>query len=153
MAYISSRIPWNFRMVIFVILAISWCSGIAFFVLNNWVSVEGDFGPEKHPLQFPTLMIHAAAAFILMLMIGGILASHVPMSWKTKRLRKDGISLIALFGIQVITAYLLYYVANEDIRVVVSYLHLACGASFPFFLIAHIILGIKSRRSKPKNVI
>lgn len=152
MAYISSRIPLNFRVVIFVILAISWCSGIVFFVLNNWVSVEGDFGPEKHPLQFPALMIHAAAAFILMLMIGGILASHVPMGWKTKRLRKIGISLTVLFCIQVITAYLLYYLANEDIRIAVSYVHLACGFSFPFFLIAHIVIGIKSRRSKPKGV-
>ncbi len=150
MAYISSRIPLNYRTILFTVLAISWISGIVFYIFNNWVTIEGDFGPEKHPWQFPTLMIHAAMAFILMIMVGGILMNHIPTSWRTKRLRKIGLTLVTLFTIQVVTAYLLYYLANEEIRLIVSYIHLINGACFPIVLIIHIVLGVKSRRNKTK---
>lgn len=147
MAFISSRIPLSYRTLVFIVLAVSWLSGIGFYILNTWVTVEGDFGPEKHPLQFPALMIHAGAAFILMLTIGGILMNHIPASWRTKRLRKIGVTLVFSFIIQVLTAYLLYYLSNENIRFTVSYIHLFSGFLFPFILVFHIILGIKSRRS------
>ncbi len=134
--------PW-FRRTLYLGLFISWVSGVLFFVMNNWITVTGDFGPEKHPWQFNVLLVHGAAAFIMLMLFGSILSNHIPMTWKTKRLRKIGITISSFIVIQAVTAYLLYYLANEDIRVIVSYLHLAMGGSLPLLLWAHIKLGRK----------
>lgn len=132
--------PW-FKRVIYVGLSISWLSGTLFFIMNNWVTVEGDFGPEKHPLQFKILMTHGAAAFLMLMVFGSMLSNHIPMSWKTQRLRKIGISLTTFITVQTITAYLLYYLANEQWRGITAWVHLAVGLSLPFLLWLHIFLG------------
>lgn len=152
MAFITVKIPLNFRKFLFSLLTTSYVTGITFFVLKTWFVVEGEFGPEKHPLQFPMLMIHGASAFLLMMCYGALLAGHVPSAWKLKRSRYLGISLISVFTFQIITAYLLYYLANEEIRNIVGYCHLFTGISIPFILTTHIIAGVKSRAQKMKRM-
>ena len=63
MAVITSRIPVFYRWFLYTITAASWLTGLMFFVLSRWFMVEGEFGPEKHPWQFPILMAHGASAF------------------------------------------------------------------------------------------
>jgi len=146
MATISITLPPLFRRSLYTITALSWCTGIAFFILNNWITVEGDFGPEKHPLQFPTLQLHGASAFLMMMSFGAILAAHVPASWKTQRSRNMGITLTSIVGLQVISAYGLYYLSNEDIRLWLSWFHLGLGVSLPLVLGTHVVMGLRSRR-------
>ena len=146
MARVSSRIPSTYRRVLFAILATSWLSGIVFFVLSRWVTVEGDFGPEKHPWQFTVLKIHGAAAFSMMVTYGYLLASHVPSSWRTRRHRLLGVSLVGAQGFLIMTAYLLYYIATDELRVAVALAHAGVGFCFPFLLAGHIYSGYKLRR-------
>jgi MFS family permease len=136
--------PW-FKKVMYWGLTLSWISGLCFFVMNQWITVEGEFGPEKHPWQFTVLQIHGAAAFLMLMVFGSMVANHIPMSWKTRRLRRIGIALLVFIGVQTVTAYLLYYLAAEEFRVVVSYLHLSVGFCLPMLLLVHLVLGKKSR--------
>lgn len=136
--------PW-FRRLLYLLIAFSLCSGVGFFVLNNWVTVEGEFGPEKHPAQFPLLKIHGAAAFAMMLSFGAILGAHIPASWRTGRSRRIGLTLTTVVSLQVLSAWLLYYMADEAVREWVVYLHLGLGVFLPLWLSAHILLGKRAR--------
>ena len=147
MSRITFRIPKLYKYLFFTFLSISWISGTVFYYLNNWGEVQGPFGFEKHPAQFPVLMAHGAGAFLLILSFGALLTSHIPSGWKLKRSRYIGLTLVTLFFFQMVTAYLLYYVAWEDGRLLLANLHASAGFSIPFLLIAHILVGRRKRRS------
>ncbi|MEC9248459.1 MAG: hypothetical protein VX986_05510 [Pseudomonadota bacterium] len=146
MSRITFRIPRLYKYLFFAFLSLSWFSGTIFYYLNNWGEVDGPFGFEKHPAQFPVLMVHGAGAFLLILSFGALLTSHVPAGWRLNRSRYIGLMLITLFSFQIVTAYLLYYVAWEEGRTVLANLHAAVGFSIPFLLMTHIFIGRKNRR-------
>ena len=145
---VKVKIPKPYQMWFFALLAVAWISGITFFSLHSWFMVEGKYGLVKHPWQFPALQIHGATAFLMMISFGFLLGSHVPRSWKMKPKRKLGIALIAIFSFQIITAYILYYIAQDDPRVLVAYAHLAVGFLFPLILMLHIIMKVKAKKKK-----
>jgi hypothetical protein len=145
---VNVKISKPYRRWLYGLLALSWFSGITFFILHTWFMVEGDYGLVKHPWQFPMLQIHGAAAFLMMITFGFLLGTHVPHSWKVKPKRKLGIALIAIISFQIITAYILYYIAQDDPRLIVAYAHLVVGASFPIILTLHVWMKKRAKISK-----
>ena len=137
------KVPKKQQKILFSVLAIAWLSGISFFILNQWVMVEGEFGYEKHPMQFVSLQIHGFTAFLMIMIFGYLLASHVKHSWKVKPKSKFGIILLTMHGWLILTAYILYYWVGENNRVFVSYAHLIVGFCYPIILILHIIFKRK----------
>ena len=137
--------PATFRRWLYLLTLLSWLSGLSFFALSTWGSIEGEFGPQKHPLQFPVLMLHGAAAFCMMMTFGALLATHVPSSWRSKRLRGLGLSLTFVVGFQIVSAWLLYYLSSELWREWTAWAHLAVGGSLPFLIAAHLVRGYKTR--------
>lgn len=146
MSYIDVRMPLMFRRWLYFLLALSWLSGIGFFILNRFVMIEGDFGPQRHPLQFPVLMVHGASAFLVMISYGSVLINHVGATWRLKRLRGFGIALVSVLVFQFISAYLLYYLSSDDVRGVVANMHALVGLTFPVVLTTHIVTGLRERR-------
>lgn len=142
---ISVKIPRGVQNFIFFVLLLSLCSGVAFYIFSHWITIDGDFGPEKHPLQYPMLQLHGAAAFLMMMIFGAMLAAHVPHSWKLKRSRGMGMTMITVMTFQVLSAYILYYLAGEEARPWFVNMHAAVGLSIPFVLITHIVRGRKNR--------
>ncbi|MGB0637465.1 MAG: hypothetical protein ACPGN6_08670 [Gammaproteobacteria bacterium] len=151
MSKIGFRIPLTYRVILFVGLTSSWCTGLAFYYMNNWVTVEGAFGPMKHPAQQFVIMGHGAAAFVMLMCFGVLVVNHLPSAWRLRRSRYLGITLTALFSFQIITAYILYYIAGEESRALISNLHVFSGASIPIVLIGHIIRGRIQRRLAPSQ--
>jgi hypothetical protein len=148
---VKVKIPKPYRRWLYGLLALSWISGVTFFVLHTWFMVEGDYGLVKHPWQFPALQIHGAAAFFMMISFGFLLGSHVPHSWKQKPKRKLGIALVAIASFQIITAYILYYIAQDDPRLIIAYMHLAVGFMFPIILLLHVLMKKKASK-KPRKI-
>ncbi len=144
----SVRITKLYRYSLFALVLTSWTSGVSFFILNRWVSVEGDFGPEKHPWQFNILEIHGAAAFLMMLVFGALLAAHVPVGWRVQRVRPLGLALVIALALLMTSAHFLYYLGDEEFRQWTAYVHAAIGFSLPFILIAHLWQGSKRRRRR-----
>ena len=140
---ITVKFPFKYKVLLFGVLALSWISGITFFILLRMVRVEGEFGPEQHPFQYPVLQIHGAAAFLMIISYGYLLASHVRVSWKTKKNRIFGISLVACHGWMIISGYVLYYLSGEGLayKNLVSYAHFSIGFMYPFLLFCHMRKG------------
>jgi heme A synthase len=144
MKLISLRIPILYRRFFYGFLALSLCTGVIFFALNRWVEIEGEFGPQKHPLQAVFIRIHGAAAFLMLMSFGTLLAAHIPYGWKSTRSRKSGIVIFSLVFLQILLGYLLYYLANESIREYTGYVHIIFGLIIPLALYVHI----RQRRKK-----
>jgi MFS family permease len=144
MKSISLRIPVVYRRIFYGLLTLSLCSGLIFFALNRWVEIEGEFGPQKHPLQAIFIRIHGAAAFLMLISFGTLLAAHIPYGWKSRRSRKSGIVIFSLVFLQILLGYLLYYLANEFIREYTGYVHIIFGLIIPLALYVHI----RQRRKK-----
>ncbi len=142
------RMPRAQKLTLFVVLLTSWSTGIAFFVLNRWFEVEGDFGLEKHPWQTNILKIHGGSAFLMMMAFGFLLSGHVTAGWKTKRLRIQGSTLVVAHGFLILSAYALYYAGGETFRRVVSYAHASVGVLYPCLLVWHLRAGRVRRRSR-----
>ncbi len=147
---IKAKFSNFYRRTLYALFTLSWLSGGAFFALSRWFIVEGEFGPEKHPWQFPVLMAHGASAFMVIFFFGFIMASHVPVTWKLKKIRTLGILLGSAVSFQIISAYLLYYLSNEAVREVMANLHAAVGFSLPIILTIHILHAIRLRRQAKK---
>tara|TARA_R110002096_G_scaffold199271_17_gene383132 strand:- start:4557 stop:4997 length:441 start_codon:yes stop_codon:yes gene_type:complete len=142
MPRVSIRIPWSYRTFLFLFILLSWTTGIAFYILNNFIEMEGEFGPQKHPWQYPLLKIHGASAFLMMITYGYLLATHIPAGWKAKRSRKAGLLLVATQGFLIVTAYLLYYAGwEEEVRKYLVWTHASVGFTFPFLVALHIVSG------------
>lgn len=149
---ITSRVPVSYQSILCAFLAVSWFTGTSFFVLDTFVQIEGEFGPMRHPAQQPALTIHGASAFVLMMVFGAIVLNHVPLSWRLKKLRFLGISLLIAFSVQIVTAYILYYASSDVVREIVKYVHLIIGLSLPVWLTVHIVSARRRRRAARKPV-
>jgi hypothetical protein len=148
---VTIKVPKKHQRILFTILAVAWLSGVSFFILNNWVMVEGEFGYEKHPLQFISLQIHGFTAFLMIMIFGYLLASHVKRAWKVKPKSKLGLILLIMHGWLILTAYMLYYLVGEDSRIFISYAHLSVGFFYPIILVAHIIFKVKTTRKNTRK--
>lgn len=145
MLKISRRVQWS----LFFLIGLSLSTGILFFALKTWFMIDGDFGIEKHPWQFPVLQLHAAGAFLIMLLFGAMLGSHVQLGWRSKRSRRSGLILGCVLSLQVISAYALYYLSNDWARMVLEYVHLGIGLSIPMALTLHVLVAKKRRVTAP----
>jgi MFS family permease len=87
----------------------------------------------------PLLMkIHGAAAMLILVLIGRLLALHVPSGWTERRSRKSGAAMLAIGGLLTVTGYLLYYLGDETARQFASWFHLALGIAVPIALGLHL---------------
>lgn len=147
MSAVLMRIKPRFKKCLYAFLTCSWFTGVVFFVLNTWVRVAGDFGPEKHPAQFKVLVIHGVSAFVMLMLLGAVFFNHVPLGWRSKRLRYIGLSLLSFASIQIVTALFLYYLANETVREWAMYVHLLTGLFLPLLLLIHVRMAKQQKTS------
>ena len=105
----TDKYPHLYRRTMHSLFATSWLTNTTFFILNRWILAEGDFRPEKQPLQLPSLMVHGGSAFLMMFMFGVATASHVLVNWHLKAVRRLSIFLVLAMSFQMVSAYLLYY--------------------------------------------
>ena len=147
MSYGVNKNKWNYQKTFFWILALSWVSGLTFFVFNNFITVPGEFGDTKHHLQYPLLKFHGGSSFLIMVSFGYFMAAHVRKSWYARDPKPImGVVMLVMPMISMITAYALYYIVSDFARVVVIYIHLVVGFFLPFVLVIHIMQMTKDKR-------
>jgi hypothetical protein len=123
-----------------------WLTGILWLVFHYFLSRQGQFGVEPHPLELWWLRLHGAAAF-LALWYGGVLwVVHLRPALKQTKWRKSGIALVVLFGVLVASGYLLYYGSGERLRDWVALLHWIIGSAVIVPLLIHVLRAPRFRQ-------
>lgn len=140
------RLSFRQRLWLHGSFAVLLLTGVAWWVLNSWFSVETDFGPQPNPWQPWLLRIHGAAAMVALVVLGSLLPNHVRAAWRAHRNRFTGAGIIAFCAALTLTGYGLYYAGNDALRAATSLAHLALGLAFPLALIWHIRRGRALRK-------
>jgi len=84
------------------------------------------------------MKLHGAAAMLTLVLLGGLLARHVPEGWASSKNRKSGAILLGAFLWLVLSGYLLYYAGSEALRWYASQSHLWIGIAACAIVALHI---------------
>ncbi|MCB1210128.1 MAG: hypothetical protein KDK97_12405, partial [Verrucomicrobiales bacterium] len=94
MSRVALHFPGWAKAVLYSNVLMSLATGSAWFALHRWVEIEGEFGPEKSPLEPWLMRVHGASAFLILIGFGYLLASHIHVGWRAKRNRFSGLGLV-----------------------------------------------------------
>ena len=125
------------RWWIYVIAAGVWLSGGLWLLFHYFLQKQGEFGPSTNPLEPWWLKMHGAFAFASLWMGGLIWGVHITRFWPGRRRRWSGSILTAVFALLILTGYLLYYVADDHARPMISYIHWIIGLLCPTLFLWH----------------
>jgi hypothetical protein len=87
------------------------------------------------------MKIHGAAGMLTLVVLGMLLAQHVPVGWAEHRNRKSGVVMLGAAAWLAMTGYLLYYAGSEALRWYAAQSHLWVGIA------AAAIVGFHVRRT------
>ena len=125
-------------------------SGLAWIFFHYFIS--GPQGENKiHPLEPWSLKIHGAASFLTLIVLGSLIPNHMKRGWKSKINLQNGLLLIAVNLILIVTGYALYYAGGEGLRFFVHWIHILFGILIPAFIFWHISQGRKYRFKKSSS--
>ena len=93
------------------------------------------------------LMLHGAAAMLMLVLFGSLMPFHVRVGWRRKRNRTTGAVMLATNAALIVTAFGLYYAGAERARDWASDLHIGVGLALPALLALHIVRGRRHRHT------
>ncbi|MDP9043252.1 MAG: hypothetical protein M3O01_00445 [Pseudomonadota bacterium] len=133
-------VPWHRRLLV--------ASGALLLATGGlWIGVHYTLGAGAgqlpHLLEAWCLRLHGLAAFVALFVLGLLAASHVPQGWRRSgrrgwaQQRHSGLWLCSGASALVLTGYVLYYFAPEDLRPVMGWVHAGIGAATGWVLLRH----------------
>lgn len=120
-------------------------TGILWLALHY--SMGAGAGELPHPLEAWCLRLHGLAAMAGLFVLGVLAAAHVPHGWRlSQRWRlagqqRTGVLLCALAALLVLSGYLLYYFAPDDVRPGLGWLHAGIGVVMTGVVLWHRRIG------------
>lgn len=116
-------------------------TGITWLALHY--SIGAGAGELPHPLEAWCLRLHGLSAMAGLFMLGALAAAHVPQGWRLSRRwqlagqQRTGLLLCGLAALLVLTGYLLYYFAPEDLRPSIGWTHAGLGITMAAVTLWH----------------
>jgi hypothetical protein len=120
-------------------------TAVAWLLLDRFVRVPGEFGPEHHPAEHWMLIGHGVVAYGFLIVGGAMVPVHIMLGWNTRRNLKTGLTLAALLLLLATSALGLYYLGDEISRSWVSLIHWLVGLIAIPALLVHAIFGRRGR--------
>lgn len=96
--------------------------------------------------------LHGAVAMAALVALGSVLPLHLPAGWKARAHLASGLSVSAIAGALIVSGYLLYYAADESVRSVSVYAHVAAGIAACVLFAVHWFAGAQKRHGFTKLV-
>lgn len=119
-------------------------TGVAWLLLDSFVRITGEFGPEHHPAEPWALMTHGIVAYAFLVVAGAMIPVHITLGWNTRRNLKSGLTLTGTLLLLASTALGLYYNGDEVGRHWVSVVHWGVGLVALPALMVHALRGRRS---------
>jgi hypothetical protein len=138
------RLPRWQEWSVYVTFGLLIATGIAWLLLDRFVRVGGEFGPEHHPAEHSILIAHGVAAYAFLIVGGAMIPVHVTLGWNTKRNLKTGLMVAGTSIILAVSALGLYYLGDEISRSWVSIIHWIVGLIAVPALWIHALRGRRS---------
>ena len=135
------RLPRWQEWSVYVSFGLLFVTGIAWLLLDWFVSVAGDFGPEHHPAEHWMLIAHGVVAYAFLIVAGAMIPVHITIGWNTRRSLKTGLTLAGALLLLAVTALGLYYLGDEMQRNWVSVIHWSVGFGASAVLLVHALIG------------
>ena len=151
-----TRLPRWHEWSIYISFGLLVVTGVAWLILDRWVRIEGDFGPQHHPAEHVMLILHGVAAYALLIVAGALIPVHIKVGWSIRRNFVSGVSVGVLLIVMSLTALGLYYLSSEGLRGVASVAHWLVGIVAVPALIIHVVRGRRGAtppraRSQPRR--
>jgi hypothetical protein len=136
-----TRLPhwqeWSIYLSFGALLA----TGVVWLLLDWFVRVNGEFGPEHHPAEHWMLVAHGAAAYAFLVIVGAALPVHVVLGWNIGRNLKTGMTFLGASLILGVSALGLYYLGGDAARTQASLIHWIIGLAAAPVLLIHALRG------------
>ncbi len=143
--HINLRVErWNRRSLYASVLLLL-LSGSAWLIARHFLRPAGQFGETIHPLEPWAMKIHGAGAMAMLFFLGSVMNIHIRRALKARRNLASGWAMIMTMAVLVITAFGLYYVADEANRPIWSMMHWVIGLGLAALVVAHVLIGRASR--------
>src|ERR1041385_1836374 len=117
---------WHARSI-YLTTALLVVSGLLWLGFHYFLRIDGEFGPQPHPLEYWWLRLHGASAMLSLIALGSVMPVHIRRAWALRRNRVTGVAISALLAFLVLTGYALYYFAGGASRGWISIAHWAIG--------------------------
>lgn len=135
------RLPRWQRRALYASGSLLLLTGLAWLALHYGVGAGA--GELPHPLEAWCLRLHGLFAMAGLFVLGALAAAHIPQGWRLSRRwqlvdqQRSGLLLCGLASLLVLSAYLLYYFAPEDLRPALGIGHAAIGACMAGLVMWH----------------
>jgi hypothetical protein len=146
------RLSRRRRYFVYVVGSGLWLSGVLWLVFHYFLPSKGEFGPTPNPLEPWWLRLHAAMAFAAIWTCGLVWGVHVVAGWRTGRHRLSGAVTLGVLGWLIASGYLLYYLVDDQWRLIAAWAHWLAGLGLPLLFIVHRARGRQraTRRHLPQ---
>ena len=137
----QTRLPRWQEWAVYTSLGLLMTTGVGWLIFDQWIRIAGDFGPEHHPAERWTLIVHGVGAYAFLIIGGAMIPVHIQLGWRIGRNRASGVTLASGCVILALTALGLYYFGDEIARRWTSIVHWGIGLTIIPALLIHAIKG------------
>lgn len=135
------RLGSRHKRLAYAAFLLLWASGALWLLFHYFFRVEGDFGPEAHPLEAWWLRLHGLMAMLTLVAIGSLATNHMRLAWNRRKNLRTGLPMLAMTAWLTATGYALYYFSSDDNAAWLPLLHWAAGLALPGLLSTHVLAG------------
>lgn len=151
MSALTIRLGSRHRRVAYATFALLWASGASWLLFHYFFRVEGDFGPEAHPLEAWWLRLHGLMAMFALVAVGSLATNHIRLAWKRRKNLGTGLAMLAATGWLGASGYALYYFASEANEAWLPLTHWVAGLALPLAAFLHIRRGRRKPARKRRH--
>ena len=128
--------------------AMLWLSGCLWLAAQWCRSQAAHAVDDVQRLAHLALQVHGAAAMAALVLLGTLVPLHMQRGWQADRNRRNGLMLIVVNGVLILTGYGLYYAGGERWRAASQWTHNVVGGLVPLLIVWHIRAG---RCTRPRR--
>jgi hypothetical protein len=140
------------KRALYAIFGGAWVTGILWLVFHYFLTREGEFGVEQHPLEAWWLRLHGVCAFAS-LWLGGLLwATHMRPALTRPGRHRSGVLLLGMLAILAATGYLLYYAGDDRLLDAMRMAHWLTGIALALVLGIHVMRARAEKRARRGNL-
>ena len=134
-----NRLPRWQEWSIYLGFGLLFSTGVIWLLLDWFVRVPGEFGPEHHPAQHWSIIIHGISAYFFLATMGSLLPLHIKLGWILGQHRWSGSALAGTLLLLSLTALGLYYAADDLSRSWTSIVHWCVGLLALVTILLHVL--------------